>query len=451
MGLGDLAALTARAKELSGATPRFEPGDPRTVVRDALQRAVVEEIEAASLLDALADPGPGSTYSTEGFRRIVQLGSELAQLRRRLSLPLTDLIVDIEHQIGLDVEVALAGPRGRANLDAFADVVADFATTGSGRSAPSDADEVGTTHSLQVNDLLAFLDVAAEREEGLEVGEVEHRDDAVQLLTIHAAKGLEWDIVAVPHLTEQVFPAQKNTTWLSDDNYLPPPLRGDRLDLPELVIPPGADQKAIVDAVGVHKAAWKAVQLIEERRLLYVALTRSQQQLYFSGHWWSRGVISARGPSEFLRQLREAAAVPADSWAEKPADGIPNPLNASVLTAQWPVDALGDRRAGVEEGAQLVHVARHFGSSASPAGDTHGWKRDVDALLAERRQADAGRLAAGHPDRQHTGSAGPRSTAVGGSAPAPGAAAAVAVSATGHRLSCVAGASFRGRRATRHR
>ena len=54
--------------------------------------------------------------------------------------------------------------------------------------------------NLQALDLLGFLDVAADREEGLEMAEIEQRSDAVQLVTVHAAKGLEWQLVAVPHL-----------------------------------------------------------------------------------------------------------------------------------------------------------------------------------------------------------------------------------------------------------
>ena len=393
LGLADIAALERRARELTAAISSGNGDAPahtasRKAVHAALQQATTDDIEFASLLDALADPGPPGRYSPSGFERIVRLGAELGQLRRRLSAPLTDLIVDIEHSIGLDVEVALAGGRGRASLDAFAEVVADFVSGGGGRSVPADADEVAGMRNMQALDLLGFLDVAADREEGLELGEVEQRGDAVQLITVHAAKGLEWQLVAVPHLSEQVFPSGRSSTWLTDDNYLPPQLRGDFLDLPALNIPLGADQKAISNAVDKHKADWKAEQLIEERRLLYVALTRSEHSLLFSGHWWSRTTSKPRGPSEFLRELRDAADIDPVIWSPEPEDTQANPLTATLHTARWPIDPLRDRRAAVEEGAQLVRLAQHFGPDPTLVeGDPDSWERDIAALLEERRAA----------------------------------------------------------------
>ena len=71
-------------------------------------------------------------------------------------------------------------------------------------------------------ELLDYLDAAAEREDGLRPGEVPATSGRVQVLTVHAAKGLEWEIVAVPHLTDGVFPITRGSTWLGDPAQLPP-------------------------------------------------------------------------------------------------------------------------------------------------------------------------------------------------------------------------------------
>ena len=45
---------------------------------------------------------------------------------------------------------------------------------------------------------LGYLDAAEERERGLEPDLAEPDGERVLLLTVHAAKGLEWDVVSLP-------------------------------------------------------------------------------------------------------------------------------------------------------------------------------------------------------------------------------------------------------------
>ncbi len=399
LGMADLAALAGRAASLS---PRRSVTGPagaaagncdaaRAAVQEALDGAGSgEDIDSASLVDAISDPGPAGGYSAEGFRRLGRLSGELQRLRGRLSLPLPDLIAELERTTGLDVEVQVHSPAGRAHLDAFADVVAEFAASGGGPM-----------------ELVEYLLTAAEREDGLTPGEVVSAPGRVQILTVHAAKGLEWTIVAVPNLSDRVFPGSRGSTWLGDAAQLPPAVRGDRADLPELHLPIGGDQKDMVAALAGHTADLKAEQAVEERRLLYVATTRAERTLLMSGHHWGRTGSKPHGPSEFLLEVRQAAGPfgPPDQWAAAPADGESNPLTRTPRSMQWPLDPLGEHRAPIQRGADLVATAiaesRRSVRSASPepppriagvdsgadadAGqDRHSWSRDVTALLAER-------------------------------------------------------------------
>ncbi|XVS65383.1 ATP-dependent helicase [Actinosynnema sp. CA-299493] len=356
----DLAALWTRARDLAGAPSRQAvAADPLAVIADALPG---EHAEQAGLADALDDPGDPTAYSAEGYRRIRRLGGELSALRRRLVQPLPELVADVERTLLLDIEaMARPGGVGRAHLDAFADVVNDFAAASPSATLPA---------------LLDYLYTAEQAEDGLEPGEVEVAENRVQVLTMHSAKGLEWHIVAVPHVVKDVFPGRKkSSSWLRSVAELPAELRGDAEDLPTLRIAPGANRKEVEEALAGHEDDFDARRLVEERRLLYVALTRSEHSLLVSGHWWGETGDKPKGPSAFLTEVRESVLAadhpPADivHWAARPADDEPNPLASQTKTAQWPADPLGKRRAAVAEGADLVLTALDRHLSAPPEPD----------------------------------------------------------------------------------
>ncbi|HEX6346151.1 ATP-dependent DNA helicase [Umezawaea sp.] len=344
----DLAALWQRARELAGAPSRQSVvDDPLSVLADALPG---EHAEQAGLADALDDPGDATAYSPEGYRRIRRLGGELAALRRRLDQPLPELVADVERTLLLDIEsMARPGGVGRAHLDAFADVVSDFAAASPSATLPS---------------LLDYLYTAEHAEDGLEPGEVEVAENRVQILTMHSAKGLEWHIVAVPHVVKDVFPGRRKTScWLKAVAELPADLRGDAEDLPKLRIPGGSDRKEVELALTLHAEEFEERRLVEERRLLYVALTRSEHSLLVSGHWWGETGEKVKGPSPFLVELHEALTTaehpPGDvvAWADPPAENEANPLTGEEKSAQWPADPLGARRGAVADGAAMVLAA----------------------------------------------------------------------------------------------
>lgn len=67
---------------------------------------------------------------------------------------------------------------------------------------------------------LQWLQAVEESNENLSMTIPKPSVDTVQIMTVHAAKGLEWDIVIVPNLVENTFPCVgKNKSEKISENY----------------------------------------------------------------------------------------------------------------------------------------------------------------------------------------------------------------------------------------
>jgi len=155
---------------------------------------------------------------------------------------------------------------GEGTLAEFLEYL-NYFVEGGGKVVDPEQDGEGTPATLQ-----------------MEIGNIpqaEHFADAVQLITVHAAKGLEFPVVFVMHVGTGSFP----------NNYRE-----------ELVEFPGAlRHKDTIDSDDP-----KVVNEQEERRLFYVAITRAEDQLILSGKK-GRGKKDVT-PSGYLRGLVTAGA-----------------------------------------------------------------------------------------------------------------------------------------------
>ncbi|NUR92082.1 MAG: ATP-dependent helicase [Nonomuraea sp.] len=384
IGPADLRVLGEYARELNRETRE----DRRE--SDPLDQVVVELAEErGSLVDAL-DELPDREEWLEAFSplartRLVALALELRQLRAHTAQPLPDLITEVERKLGLDIEVAArAGTAGafaaRADLDAFLDAASRFA---------------GDAEDPTLGAFLAYLEAAESEEFGLEAGRV-GESNSVKLMTVHASKGLEWPVVVVPGLSQltsskgtiatgSMFPATPvtNSRWTDNPRKLPYPLRGDAADLPKLN---GLSKDQLV----FFDEQCRERDLMEERRLAYVAVTRAHYHLIASGYRWG-SATRPLDPSEFLLEIRDTADKVA-VWAPELAEGATNPLLEEPAEAVWPVSPEGLRYEGVLDGAHLVESA--LAGILEPAQEeqlrtydeerVRAWERDTELLLRER-------------------------------------------------------------------
>ncbi|MEV6526779.1 UvrD-helicase domain-containing protein [Longispora sp. NPDC051575] len=384
--LADPTAGGALLRLLTGPRWRIGPRDVMRLYR--WSRDLGEDSSIIEALDSLADTpepesdpesGPGSepepdqaeaaedprvpAFSQEGHRRLTRFALELRTLRSHLDRALPDLVADVITTLGLDVEVITRpATDGMVHLAEFGDVAARFAAESRGTGLGA---------------FLSYLDAAAREERGLEQGPAQVADNAVQLVTVHSAKGLEWDVVAVAGLNDGLFPdpAGKADAWLQGLGVLPFPLRGDAAELP-----------AFTGTIRDFDAAWKAHGEREERRLAYVAVTRARDLLLCSGYRWSDNKRPSQ-PSPFLTEVRGHAHT--DVWVDDP--GPDNPLRAERAHKPWPHDPLSaERRRALTAGADLVTSFLGTPGELSP---------EVTLLLAERDRTAHDSGAVTLPDR----------------------------------------------------
>src|ERR687891_742954 len=276
----DMAVLARRAAERThefrhaltereASDEEVDPGEERFSLSEALEH--LEEIQ--SLSDAAKV-------------RLTRLNKELEALRAAArGATLVEAIEQVLTETGIEDELLATGTptaaAALANLGSFVDRADAFAPLEGEASIPA---------------FLEYLE-AAESVEDLEAAQPQ-LDDSVKLMTVHQAKGLEFDVVFVPGAAKDIFPDAKVTdNPLQSSSELPFSVRDDRDELPEfdIGVPLTKFQEALKD---------RAME--DERRLVYVALTRARKRLHVTAaHWYTaeRERKTANGPGKFFEEL----------------------------------------------------------------------------------------------------------------------------------------------------
>lgn len=408
IGAADLRALNALARRHARAPqgPASQDDAPEAPLLTEALEAIARRAEEPG------GGGPIEGLSEAGRALALRLAGALRRVRAALALPLPDIIDIAEQALDLDIEIASMGPQrlGRRAVDAFRAVAEQYAADTEAPTLPG---------------FLTWLHVAESEENGLDAPEPTPEPGAVQLLTMHAAKGLEWDAVAVIGMTETAFPSYRGKareggaiapgSWTTSTEEFPHPLRADAAELPPFELgalePPHVDKDDAKDLWEQYALALGRHAIAEERRLAYVAVTRARHDLLLTGSHFVKTGKTPHPASRFLAEVLRGGegGSPATPWGPgltEIDDDASNPLHDAVASAWWPVEhpaGPGTPRAARIAAARAVDAARRAlaprgGSEAVPAAPAAPtaptdplvarWEDEAALLLAERRRAE---------------------------------------------------------------
>jgi DNA helicase II / ATP-dependent DNA helicase PcrA len=317
-----------------------------------------------SLTEALENIADIEHLGPRATERLASFRERLSALQKVSSGPLLDMVQEVIVRSGvgdaIDASRSRSAPAARQNLSNFLDHVAAF--------APVEGE-------ASLRSFLAYLDAADEAEETLEAVQPAG-SDSVKLMTVHSAKGLEFECVFVPSVAASegksgkvwsIFPDTRASNPLTSYRMLPYDVREDRGHLPRF----SGKLKEFHEAVKERAAE-------DERRLFYVALTRAKQRLYVTAAWWYGRADREKGPSEFwdeLEQLCDDGLIDLIEKADQPAE---NPIVESLKGAvTWPPEA----RAGLDD--------PFFAEGVGPAADALvSGSASIDDLVARLSEGE---------------------------------------------------------------
>jgi DNA helicase-2/ATP-dependent DNA helicase PcrA len=277
------------------------------------------------------------------------VGDFLAEVVRR-----TGLLAELD--AGLDVQTALAT---RRNLAAFLDEVHGF--------SPLEGE-------LTLAKLLEYVDSveSLERQEWSPVQPSE--EDSVKVMTVHQAKGLEFEIVFVPGLAYELLPDMTIQQNPAERGYsLDFELRGDAEVLPRFD-----------GTVKTFREDLQRQEGYEERRTFYVALTRAKRRSIVTGARWYGEGQRPKKKSIFFEELADWGESTGKATVDRgpeTVDGDENPLIGyrQRFVREWPGPA------GRPEADALF--PQGWRRAAMQAASSGGQAELVETLEPEQRRA----------------------------------------------------------------
>ena len=286
IGIRDLATLTRADRAERAARPPddtlSDAAPPDETLSDDSSARVVHSSDPGLDLRRVLDGRDVPGLSAQAWNRLSGLRASMSSVRRVMDRrSMVDTIEAVIVEAGL---WNVVDGVGHENLLRFLHLAHSFEPLDGPRTVESFLDYLGLIE-LSEDDPAEATAIA---------------NDAVQLMTIHQAKGLEFDTVFVPGLagsgSSRIFPDRRATgNGATVAAALPHWLR---LDNDGFTAPPNSKAEE-----ARLKAHVDQQQTYEELRLLYVAVTRARRRLVVSAAQWYSGPQKPQGVSEFYELL----------------------------------------------------------------------------------------------------------------------------------------------------
>jgi len=322
-----------------------------------LLAAQAHAVKGGVLADVLEEADAVPDLPAEDAACLREFRALLARLRaERPWRSLAEMVREIVRATGYDTTLLLEsnGRRKVANLYKLAEVAASLESAGFG-SLNDFCRAVDRFHFQEVREAEAQLDTAAE--------------DAVRLMTMHAAKGLEFPVVVLPDLTRRAGPKAKHVEFLPGFGL-------------GVKFADGGKPRETPTLENI-RASLKEREQAEEQRVLFVAMTRAQEHLILSGCLSStkkKGFVLHHA----LEEIRQSFGLPVKGvqadreWRTHRVGAGGESFEVALLATDEPLAA---------EAPQQASIARRY-EAALIAGSPLGLPVEPQA------EADAQRLAA---------------------------------------------------------
>ncbi|WP_209373642.1 ATP-dependent helicase [Brevibacterium renqingii] len=398
LGAGDIAGLqtfTRRQTERRQAERVGTGTDPEEVIVEAIDQATIVEgldelLDVRRALDqgarsaaekTLVGDFQGAGLSREALHRLVRLARALRTIRSGTGT-ISAIIRTAMSETGIDSDIwGLSGSLRnlhRSAVDSFLSAASQYSATD---DRPSIAGFLSWLSLMEAHDALNTVEPTAAA-------------DAINIMTVHASKGLEFDAVAVPSLVVKDFPTEPRDKegWM-DRTALPYPLRGDRAHLVDFDLREAEfeTKKALDEWIGDFiRPRIAEAHVAEERRLAYVAFTRAKRYLWLGAELMGSRTVPDE-PSPFLTEAIEVLGAEVE---------IPEPADESaedrIETTPWPVSRT-NQVAAAQRAADWVDESPNVGLEALTEEPGPVGRYAAQALrIGDRPETGS---AAGMPDR----------------------------------------------------